>query len=386
MAYLAGIPTVIAYVGYSLYFKSRQMEDERKDQLLRMEEKYLTDNEKVVKLENFKKKIFAVGVEDQLSGSKVLSEDEQNVMAESTMFIRNLIKEVKPEVVVLEMCNERYEHWFFDAISHPNYDHTLMDVHRILDTGKALDLKGYKGLDLSKSSSHVEFLVGLDQCSYRNMPAPCQTVFGDRSIKITNKRYKSKLKMLEVYKETLNQQEKAAGGDKESKKNPSIFDLDSTQSDQNESVQKDVTEQILKLRSAMRDIQNQVVEQIMPEKKEEPRVQKAAKEGDNLTPMEDIAARARVEAVKSADQIYEEVVIDEINEELLKSAQKCDGDVVVMLIRQERLKSFEKLWRQANLDYYQTQDNRRKQIAVPEGKRIMEQIMEEKRHVAKKVV
>lgn len=64
MAYLAGIPTVIAYVGYSLYFKSRQMEDERKDQLLRMEEKYLTDNEKVVKLENFKKKIFAVGVED----------------------------------------------------------------------------------------------------------------------------------------------------------------------------------------------------------------------------------------------------------------------------------------------------------------------------------
>jgi len=40
------------------------MEDERKEQLLRMEEKYLTDSEKVVKLENFKKKIFAVGVED----------------------------------------------------------------------------------------------------------------------------------------------------------------------------------------------------------------------------------------------------------------------------------------------------------------------------------
>ena len=83
-------------------------------------------------------------------------------MAESTMLIRNLIKEVKPEVVVLEMCNERYEHWFFDAISHPNYDHTLMDVHRILDTGKAHDILQYKGLDVSKSSSHIEFLVGLD--------------------------------------------------------------------------------------------------------------------------------------------------------------------------------------------------------------------------------
>lgn len=124
-------------------------------------------------------------------------------MAKSTMLIRNLIKEVKPEVVLLEMCNERYEHWFFDAISHPNYDHTLMDVHRVLNTGNPSALLAYKGMDLSKSSSHLEFLVGLDQCSYRNMPALCQTVFGDRSIKITNKRYKSKVSMLEVYKEAL---------------------------------------------------------------------------------------------------------------------------------------------------------------------------------------
>ena len=51
--------------------------------------------------------------------------------------------------------------------------------------------------------------------------------------------------------------------------------------------------------------------------------------------------------------------MDEINDELLKSAQKCDGDIVVMLLRQERLNSFSKLWRQANLDYYQTQKNRR---------------------------
>jgi hypothetical protein len=63
--------------------------------------------------------------------------------------------------------------------------------------------------------------------------------------------------------------------------------------------------------------------------------------------------------VKSPDTIYQEVVIDEINEELLKSAQKCEGDVVVMLVRQERLKSFEAMWRNANLDYYQTQKNRR---------------------------
>jgi hypothetical protein len=38
----------------------------------------------VVKLENFKKKIFAVGVMDQLSGSKALSKDEQIQLAQST--------------------------------------------------------------------------------------------------------------------------------------------------------------------------------------------------------------------------------------------------------------------------------------------------------------
>jgi pheromone shutdown protein TraB len=73
-----------------------------------------------------------------------------------------LIKDLKPEVVVLEMCQDRYDHWFFDAIAHPNYDRTLMDVHKILDVGKGEGLADYKGLDLSKSTSHIEFLVGLD--------------------------------------------------------------------------------------------------------------------------------------------------------------------------------------------------------------------------------
>jgi len=40
-----------------------------------MEEKYIRED-KVVKLENFRKKILAVGVYDQLAGSKTLSEEE----------------------------------------------------------------------------------------------------------------------------------------------------------------------------------------------------------------------------------------------------------------------------------------------------------------------
>jgi len=36
--------------------------------------------------------------------------------------------------------------------------------------------------------------------------------------------------------------------------------------------------------------------------------------------MDEISSTARIEALKTADNIYEEVVIDEVNDELLKSA------------------------------------------------------------------
>ena len=80
------------------------------------------------------------------------------------------------------------------------------------------------------------------------------------------------------------------------------------------------------------------LKQINKEAKVQPR---SATEG-SLDLVSEVAMK---EAIKTPDQIYDEVVIDEINEELLKSAQKSDGDVIVMLMRQERLKSFEQLWK-----------------------------------------
>lgn len=53
--------------------------------------------------------------------------------------------------------------------------------------------------------------------------------------------------------------------------------------------------------------------------------------------------------------IYDEVFIDEINQELLNSVMRQQGEVVVVLMRQERLKKFTDVWRAANLDYYNTQ-------------------------------
>ena len=41
---------------------------------------------------------------------------------------------------------------------------------------------------------------------------------------------------------------------------------------------------------------------------------------------------------------------------------KQDGELVVVLVRQERLKKFSEVWRQANLDYYNTQTRNDRQL------------------------
>jgi hypothetical protein len=67
-----------------------------------------------------------------------------------------------------------------------------------------------------------------------------------------------------------------------------------------------------------------------------------------------ISETARREALKTDHDIYSEVFIDEVNQQLLNGVLKTEGETVVLLLRQERLKSFSELWRSANLDYYNT--------------------------------
>lgn len=58
--------------------------------------------------------------------------------------ISKLIRDVKPETVVLELCEDRYEDWFYDISSHPNYDKTMTELHKLLekeDMEKVLDYK-----------------------------------------------------------------------------------------------------------------------------------------------------------------------------------------------------------------------------------------------------
>ena len=102
-----------------------------------MEDKYIKHHNNIVKLENFKKKIFAIGVVRDLAIEKEATEEEKHQIVDNTRLIRDLIKDVKPESVVVEMCQDRYDEIFYDVVSHPNYDHTLSAIHKILDSGKS---------------------------------------------------------------------------------------------------------------------------------------------------------------------------------------------------------------------------------------------------------
>jgi hypothetical protein len=108
-----------------------------------------------------------------------------------------MMKEMRPESIVVEMCDERYDRWLADVVAHPNYEKTISEVHKILDS-EPMQLLDYEQIDIE--DSNLEYLLAIDYCSYR---LPCKTILGDRNYKLTKKRYESKIKMLDVYKEAL---------------------------------------------------------------------------------------------------------------------------------------------------------------------------------------
>lgn len=96
-------------------------------------------------------------------------------------------------------------------------------------------------------------------------------------------------------------------------------------------------------------------------------VKSASKDGDSNGDQSDqvnkeVLEVAQREALKTENDVYEEVFIDEVNQEILKNVIKQDGEVIVVLMRQERLKKFAEVWRQANLDFYNTQTAQDRQL------------------------
>lgn len=197
----------------------------------------------MVKLQDFKKKVYVIGVFDDpieqmvprdekipeltLVTKESLAESQEDKaeylqkLTYNVKLIRDVMKELRPDALVLEMCDDRFEKWLSEIVAHPNYDTAMQNVHNIL-TKKPEKLVEYD--EISVEDSNLEYLVAFDFCSYR---LPCTTIMGDRSYKLTRKRFESKKAMLDVFKEAsqmadniskTNQPKEVSSG--------TIFDLD----------------------------------------------------------------------------------------------------------------------------------------------------------------
>jgi len=129
----------------------------------------------------------------------------------------------------------------------------------------------------------MEYLIGIDYCSYR---MPCKTILGDRSYKLTMKRFESKKAMLDVYKEAM---------DLKLQNSPSstIFDID-----KQEKPSIGLESSVSKLKDALS------------------KVKKGGEDSEKL--LTEIKTKASKESKRSIEDIYQEVIIDEINNELIK--------------------------------------------------------------------
>jgi len=96
----------------------------------------------MLKLQDFKRKIYVIGVyDDPLSqmlkdkNLNLLEKDFKEESAEQDMFqqkiihniklIKDVMRDLRPESLVVEMCDDRYDRWLKEVIGHPNYDSTI---------------------------------------------------------------------------------------------------------------------------------------------------------------------------------------------------------------------------------------------------------------------
>ena len=133
LAYLFLIPTVMGASAFTLYRKNVLQAGERAAKLKEIEERYLGANpDNMVKLQNFKKRVFAIGMIDDLGVPNRETEEHKEAISKNSAMIRDFLKEISPEQLVLEMCEERYEDEMQDIIGHPTYDRTMGQVHKLL--------------------------------------------------------------------------------------------------------------------------------------------------------------------------------------------------------------------------------------------------------------
>ena len=56
------------------------------------------------------------------------SEEEMNYnlrIIDNIKLVRDVVRDLRPESLVIEMCDDRYDRWLADVVAHPNYDSTV---------------------------------------------------------------------------------------------------------------------------------------------------------------------------------------------------------------------------------------------------------------------
>ena len=98
LAYVAAIPSVMAIGAYAIYNKNVLQADERAERLRKVEEKFLSAYpENMIKLQNFKKRVFAIGTVDDLGVPDRDTEEHKVAISKNAAMIRDFIRDMAPE-------------------------------------------------------------------------------------------------------------------------------------------------------------------------------------------------------------------------------------------------------------------------------------------------
>ncbi len=88
----------MAIGAYAIYNKNVLQADERAERLRKVEEKFLAANpENMIKLQNFKKRVFAIGTVDDLGVPDRDSEEHRVAISKNAAMIRDFIRDMAPE-------------------------------------------------------------------------------------------------------------------------------------------------------------------------------------------------------------------------------------------------------------------------------------------------
>jgi hypothetical protein len=211
----------------------------------------------------------------------------------------------KPQTVVVELWDERYNDHYDRIMKHPRFDAIMDKFYGVLDDEEKFRKLGEKS-DLIELKE-MEYLIGIDICSFR-IPR-WRSILGDRSWSVTQKRLRAKMRLSD------------------------LLDLDQEAQKQNailtKKAKEEVNDELDKIKQALSTTDDD-------EEFDFYKLKQSEIEDDR----------------KSDDQCYQEVVIDEVNTVILKNIQKWEGSVVNVLMKNERIPSFQKLWKDTYDDYY----------------------------------